>query len=195
MANESQTIDLTSSDAELPPSTNLSSKRSLWARLRRGSDARARFVESHLSKNLAFQIRAMRDQTDWTQEQLAEKVGTNQNAISRLENPNYGKATITTLKRIASVFDVALVVRFVPFSQLVGWVSGTPFLDRGLSSESLTVPSFENENRVLAAALGPFPANTGMARQTHELPLGSISDVLRNKSKAKEPDALSAAAA
>ncbi len=119
----------------------------------------------------------MRDQTDWTQEQLAEKVGTNQNAISRLENPNYGKATITTLKRIASVFDVALVVRFVPFSQLVDWVSGTPFLDRGLSSESLTVPSFEKENRVLAAALGPFPVNTGMARQTHELPLGSISDV------------------
>ena len=137
----------------------------------------------------------MRDQTDWSQEQLAEKVGTNQNAISRLENPNYGKATITTLKRIASVFDVALVVRFVPFSQLVDWVSGTPFLDRGLSSESLTVPSFENENRVLAEALGPFPANTGMARQTHELPLGSISDVLRNKSKSKEPDALSAAAA
>jgi transcriptional regulator with XRE-family HTH domain len=195
MANESQTIDLTSSDAALPPSTNSSSKRSLWARLRRGSDARARFVESHLSKNLAFQIRAMRDQTDWSQEQLAEKVGTNQNAISRLENPNYGKATITTLKRIASVFDVALVVRFVPFSQLVDWVSGTTFLDRGLSSESLTVPSFENENRVLAEALGPFPTNTGMAIQTHELLLGSISDVLRNKSKSKEPDALSAAAA
>jgi len=87
----------------------------------------------------------MRDHKQWSQGQLAEKVGMNQNAISRLENPNYGKATITTLKRIAAAFDVALVIRFVAFGQMVDWVSGTPYLDKGLSQESLRVPSFDTE--------------------------------------------------
>ncbi len=43
------------------------------------------------------------------------------------------------------MFDVALVVRFVPFSQLVDWVSGTPFVDRGLTPSALSVPSFSAE--------------------------------------------------
>ena len=46
---------------------------------------------------------------------------------------------------MARAYDVALVVRFVPFSQFTDWVSGTPFLDRGISSNSLRVPSFEEE--------------------------------------------------
>jgi hypothetical protein len=70
----------------------------------------------------------------------------NQNAVSRLESPNYGKATLTTLRRIAKVFDVALMVRFVPFSQLTDWVSGTPRLDLGLSPDLLRLPSFTQEN-------------------------------------------------
>ena len=69
----------------------------------------------------------------------------NQNAISRLESPRYGRATIGTLKRLAAAFDVALAVRFVPFSHLVNWVSGTPFVEYGLSTESLAVPSFDEE--------------------------------------------------
>jgi len=132
----------------------LISEKALWSRLRRNAEARTRFVESHLAKNLAFQIRGMRDQNDWSQQELATKAGMTQNAISRLENPFYGKATITTLKRVATVFDVALVVRFVPFSQLVKWVTGTTFEDHGLSMESTTIPSFTQENR---ATLGCVP--------------------------------------
>ena len=76
---------------------------------------------------------------------MAEEIGTTQNQIYRLEKPTTAKPTISTLKRIAAVFDVALVVRFVPFGQLVHWASGTPFLDTGLSTESLVVPSFAQE--------------------------------------------------
>jgi transcriptional regulator with XRE-family HTH domain len=72
-------------------------------------------------------------------------VGMNQNAISRLESEWYGRPTISTLKRLAAALDVALVVRFVPFSQLIDWVSGTPFVDSGLSTSSLAVPSFAEE--------------------------------------------------
>jgi transcriptional regulator with XRE-family HTH domain len=111
----------------------------------RGKDARTKFVDSHLKKGIAFQVQALRGREKWTQEQLATKLGSNQNAVYRLENPNYGKQTITTLRKVAAVFDVALVVRFVPFSQLVDWVNGTPHLDRGLSPRALEVPDFESE--------------------------------------------------
>jgi transcriptional regulator with XRE-family HTH domain len=155
--------------------TNLVSSKSLWSRLRRNPETRTRFVESHLSKTLALQIRILREQTRWSQEELARRVGMNQNAISRLEHPGYGKATITTLKRIASAFDVALVVRFQPFSQLVDWVSGTPFWEKGLSSESLGVLNFAEENQTReqsSAALGPISYKA--INRTAELGLGRI---------------------
>lgn len=112
-------------------------------------ETRARFVESHISKTIAFQIRGLREEKGWSQEKFCEMSGMNQNAISRLENPRYGRPTITTLKRIAAVFDVALVVRFVPFSQLVDWVSGTLHPDKGLSADTFRVPNFADEEKAL----------------------------------------------
>jgi transcriptional regulator with XRE-family HTH domain len=70
-----------------------------------------------------------------------------QNAISRLESMSYGKPTITTLKRLASAFDVGLEVRFSPFSKMADWVSGTPHVDYGLSADSLSVVPFEEEEK------------------------------------------------
>jgi hypothetical protein len=80
-----------------------------------------------------------------SQEKAMEKLGMNQNAISRLENPYYGKATLTTLKRIAAAHDVGLLVEFVPFSRLVDHVSGTPSIDPGLSPLTMNVLTFNEE--------------------------------------------------
>jgi len=124
---------------------NLNSKESLISRLRRGKAARAQFTESNLAKSLAYNLRATRDRLEWSQERLAAEVGMNQNAISRLESPDYGKHTMTTLKRLARAMDVALIVRLAPFSELIDWVSGTPRLDQGLATESLAIPSFAAE--------------------------------------------------
>ncbi len=41
--------------------------------------------------------------------------------ISRYENPDYGRYLISTLLDLAAAFDVALVVHFAPFSELVEW--------------------------------------------------------------------------
>jgi transcriptional regulator with XRE-family HTH domain len=87
------------------------------------------FAIEHIDTGIPFQIRALRKQKDrkWTQKELAKRARMAQETISRIENPNYGKLTLKTLKRLASVFDVALMVRFVPFSELVGWeLSLTP---------------------------------------------------------------------
>jgi len=69
----------------------------------------------------------------------------NQNAISRLESPDYGKPTLTTLKRLAAAMDIGLAVRFVPFSELMDWVSGSPHVLEGLTHAALAVSDFERE--------------------------------------------------
>src|ERR1039457_2702170 len=81
----------------------------------RDPEIRQHTVESQIRIGLPFQMRAMREKKRWTQEIVAEKLGTTQNTISRLENPKTGKPTIKTLLRYARAFDVGLLVRFVPF--------------------------------------------------------------------------------
>jgi len=160
---------------------NLNSRNGLIRRLRRSRESRAAFVSSHVDKTVAFQLRAIRGKQGLSQEQLAEMVGMNQNAISRLESEWYGKSTIRTLKRLAAALDVALVVRFVPYSQLVDWVSGTPFEDTGLSTESLAVPNFDQEEEegnfedaavVAASVAAVLKSHTAAGAYANPDPLG-----------------------
>ena len=138
-------------------STGLISRLGLLQRFRRGKEARARFVESHLDKTIAFQIRSLRSKAGWTQGEFAEHLGIkHQNNVSaRLENPAYGKHSLTTLKKIAATCDVALVVWFVPFGRFLDWLTRTPFMDEGLTEGFYTVPSFGEEFG--AAVLGSRP--------------------------------------
>jgi transcriptional regulator with XRE-family HTH domain len=126
---------------------SLISKKSLLRTIRRGKQSRARLIDANLSEGIAFQIRATRDARGWSQGDLARESEMAQNNISRLENPEYGKQTISSLKRLADALDVALIVRFVPFSQYIDWLSGTPHLDEGISPETLAVPSFDDEEK------------------------------------------------
>jgi transcriptional regulator with XRE-family HTH domain len=96
------------------------------------------FVSARVDGGTAFQVRYMREKEGWTQEELARRLATSQNAVWRLESPNYGKANIGTLKRIASTFDVALIVRFVRFSELVNHVLNQ-------TTDSVTVDSFDED--------------------------------------------------
>jgi len=127
-------------------------EKALLKRLAKGPEERAKFVESQINNGIVFQIRALRAREGWSQPKLAREIETSQNQIYRLEKRATSKPTITTLKKIAAVFDVALFVRFVPFSQLIDWVSGTPFIDKGLSTSSLSVPSFAQETGI---SIGP----------------------------------------
>ena len=75
----------------------------------------------HVNTTLAIQIRKMREnQTpQWKQSELADRLGKHQETISQWENPDYGRHSITTLKALAATFDVALLVKFISFSELV----------------------------------------------------------------------------
>ncbi|MHB8890347.1 MAG: helix-turn-helix transcriptional regulator [Acidobacteriaceae bacterium] len=96
------------------------------------------YVAENIDTGIAFQIRAMREQRNWAQAELGERSGKKQETISQLEGPDYGKHSLTTLKRLASAFDVALVVRFEPFSRLVNYVTR-------LEPADLAVPSFDTD--------------------------------------------------
>jgi transcriptional regulator with XRE-family HTH domain len=116
----------------------------LWRRFR-SKNYRDAFVLLQLKKGIPFQIGAMRKKLGWSQEQLAEASGLTQGVISRAENPDYGNLTLNTISRIAAGFDVAVVVRFVSFSNLVQWFEN-------LSEEAVQVPTFTEEDEAERAA-------------------------------------------
>lgn len=104
----------------------------------RNKDYREAFVSELINTGIPFQIIALREQREWTQGKLGEKANMLQPEISRIEDPNYGKLSIATLKRIASAFDIGLLVKFVPFSDLVEQ-------EVHLSPDSLRAVSFEDD--------------------------------------------------
>jgi transcriptional regulator with XRE-family HTH domain len=111
-------------------------------KLKASRKRRELFVAGQIKTGIPFQIRALRDKKGWTQGELGAQLGMTQTNISRLESPGYGRLNITTLQRIAAAFDVGLIIRFVPFSELIGWVDK-------LSPEAVAPKSFDEEIEML----------------------------------------------
>lgn len=118
-------------------STNTTIKQRLLQKFRNRKRRRS-FAEQDLGTTVAAQIYALRQKHDKTQERLAEETEMSQARISVLENPNYRKFNVGTLQRVAAAFDVALIVRFVSFGELLDWtVTG--------SQKTLAPLSFKEE--------------------------------------------------
>lgn len=116
---------------------SLQSKQGLRKKL--GNKAyRDAFVASRISQTLAFQLRVLRQRDGLSQADLAKDLETSQNAISRMESPTYGKVSISTLRKIASHYDVGLIVRFAPFSEIADWTVN-------LGRTSVEISKFEND--------------------------------------------------
>lgn len=98
---------------------SLLSRTNLVEKLLRSKKFRDAYVYEHVRNGIPFQIRALRDERNWSQADLGNAAKKPRNVITRVENPNYGKLTLKTLFEIASAFEVALLVKFVPFSRLV----------------------------------------------------------------------------
>jgi len=96
------------------------------------------YVGSQIRMTLPLQIRGLRESLKWTQSKLAKEAKMAQPRISELESPGERRLTIETLLRLASAFDVALQVRFVPFGKLVDW-------SESLDLDNFSVQPFPNE--------------------------------------------------
>jgi len=101
---------------------------------------RENYVAENVRRGLAYQIRALREAQGWLPAEFARQAGLPQSNISRWENPTYGKFNLSTLIEIASIFDVALSVRFVGFEELLTSLSD-------LRPQTLAVPNYEQEQK------------------------------------------------
>ncbi|WP_338688966.1 helix-turn-helix domain-containing protein [Bradyrhizobium sp. 26S5] len=77
------------------------------------------YLQSRVRGYIAYQMQALREKFGLTQAAFAELTGKKQSTISRLENREYGKVSVQTLLDVACAADVALVVKFVPYSDFL----------------------------------------------------------------------------
>jgi transcriptional regulator with XRE-family HTH domain len=94
---------------------------SLLKRLRK-KEYRKEFVSARVAAAVSAQVSALRQKNNWTQAQLAEAAQMKQARISLIEHGDYENFTLGTLKRLASAFDVGLIVEFVSFPKFLRWV-------------------------------------------------------------------------
>jgi len=136
-------------------STNLTIREQLLEKFRTRRRRRT-FAEEDVGTTIAAQVFALRKKHDnMSQEKLAAETEMSQARISVIENPNYRRLNIRTLQRIAKAFDVALIVRFVSFGELLDWtVSGSQKTLAPLSfheefSEAAGVPLLKPKDNIV----------------------------------------------
>lgn len=119
--------------------------KAIWQRMK-NKEYRDAFTDAQIADAISSQIFHIRESRGWTQVDLAEKAGMMQPAISRLER-SANSVSLNTLKKVASAFDVALLVRFVPFSRMVERLE-TQRLDE-------TIPPFQLDNLESRSSIVP----------------------------------------
>jgi DNA-binding XRE family transcriptional regulator len=70
-----------------------------------------RFQKAGEAWDVAFQIATLRDEAGMSQAELAKKVGTTQQQISRLESPSYEGHSLSMLRRVAEVLGAKVYVQ------------------------------------------------------------------------------------
>jgi transcriptional regulator with XRE-family HTH domain len=105
---------MTTNSEDFPPRIELTEKLT-------EEEYRHAFIATQIRRGLPFQIRAMREARGWTQKDLGEAAEIRQANVSRAENTRDEFLSFPTLLKIAKAFDVGLLVRFAPFSELEEW--------------------------------------------------------------------------
>jgi ribosome-binding protein aMBF1 (putative translation factor) len=75
--------------------------------------------ESSLNAEVAQLIYAARTQAGLTQQQLADRIGTKQSVIARLEDSDYEGHSLSMLQKIARSLNQRLEIHLVPLAQEV----------------------------------------------------------------------------
>jgi transcriptional regulator with XRE-family HTH domain len=112
----------------------------IWRKLVRDKRYREEYAIAMLKRMIPYQTRAIRKKRGWSQAKLADEAKVTQGVISRAEDPDYGNLTLTTIGRIAAGYDLAVIVKLVPFSELVRYCENTSERDFA------NLPTFEAEN-------------------------------------------------
>jgi transcriptional regulator with XRE-family HTH domain len=73
-----------------------------------------RFKRAGIAWDLALQLAALRQQAGLSQKELARKLRTSQQQISRLESPAYEGHSLSMLRRVAEVLGATVQVSLIP---------------------------------------------------------------------------------
>ncbi len=74
----------------------------------------ARFEQAGEAWDVALQLAALRERAGLSQKELARRLKTSQQHISRLESPGYEGHSLANLRRVASVLNARVRVVFEP---------------------------------------------------------------------------------
>ena len=74
----------------------------------------ARFEQAGEAWDVAIQIAALRQRAGLSQKELARRLKTSQQHISRLESPSYEGHSLANLRRVAGVLNARVRVTFEP---------------------------------------------------------------------------------
>jgi transcriptional regulator with XRE-family HTH domain len=77
-------------------------------------DFAERFKRAGEAWDVALQLAALREKAGFSQKQLARKLKTSQQNISRLESPSYEGHSLTMLRRVAEVLGATVRVTIAP---------------------------------------------------------------------------------
>ena len=81
------------------------------------AEHRHQLLAQHIAVSVALQVVLMRVKQGWTQDDLAQKAGVSLKFIKALERGDPAlDYRMERLAKMAKAFDVALLVRYVPFS-------------------------------------------------------------------------------
>lgn len=101
-------------------------------------EGREALTEAFALQGIGWQVRTMRLKRGWTQKELAERAGMSQPRLSKIEDTDYGRVTLSTLLKLAKAFDTSLLVRLAGFSRVLREMDD-------LSAEAIAAPSYEED--------------------------------------------------
>src|SRR5947199_8051696 len=93
----------------------------LISRLLNRRQSRESYVRAKLNVLIPSQLRALRLKFPMTQQELGEEAGMKQSRISAMERPGETQFNVDTLIRLAAALKVGLMIKFVPFSEMLRW--------------------------------------------------------------------------
>lgn len=163
---------------------NLNSKRRKLLERLKDKLFRDSFVSAHARAGIAHQIRALRGERKWSQADLAAKVDTTQSVISRWEDPSYGKYSFQKILELASIFDVAVIVRFVSFSELLNRTEDVS--SEALAATDFLKDTFGKSQLTSYIAFGMLPKSALDRIVPHSRPANAQADFMLKASQVVE---------
>jgi transcriptional regulator with XRE-family HTH domain len=100
-------------------------------------DIREKFRKGEKVWNVALQLASLRKSFGMSQKELAKRVGTSQQQISRLESPSYEGHSLSMLRRVAEVLGATVHVEIKDKKQQTPLVVGEVKAIYGIKSKDL----------------------------------------------------------